>query len=131
MKLIKPIHNRLNRIAYLGMTGKFYCGGQLDGSRCRCCNGICGPVSGCNCSACMILDVTSRNLPRGWLVNQQGAPCVRRNEHFFCGRVSTYTEDDKILRCNLDDKEQCDSCKVISKQYDRRYSSVWSTHASE
>lgn len=40
--------NDKGRIARLGETGKYYCGGDLEG-HCNCCNGECGPTNGCNC----------------------------------------------------------------------------------
>jgi len=40
----------------LGDSGHFYCG--LPVLTCGCCEGnVCGPTSGCNCSACKQLDV--------------------------------------------------------------------------
>ncbi|CAF3530977.1 unnamed protein product [Rotaria sp. Silwood1] len=57
--------NSQGQYARLGSSGKFYCGGTLDGSKCSCCNGECGPMDGCNCSSCMLLDVQKRALPQG------------------------------------------------------------------
>lgn len=55
-----------------GPNGKFYCGKELDGPKCSCCNGFCGPTNGCNCSNCMKLDVSSKDLPKGTLLNSDG-----------------------------------------------------------
>ena len=70
---LERTRNKFGRYARLGSSGKFYCGGELDGLRCTCCNGHCGPSNGCNCSGCMILDVQKKRLPPGWLVNCEGA----------------------------------------------------------
>jgi hypothetical protein len=53
--------NAKGRNARLGENGKYYCGGPLEGP-CDCCNGYCGPENGCNCSACMQLDIKMRCL---------------------------------------------------------------------
>ena len=57
------IEKRVNSRGYearFEKSGKYYCGKNLDGSKCKCCNGYCGPTSGCNCSGCMKLDLNSR-----------------------------------------------------------------------
>ena len=59
-------------VPQIGITGKFYCSKPLDGPTCQCCNGVCGPTNGCNCSNCMKLDVWTRGLPKGSLVNRNG-----------------------------------------------------------
>lgn len=40
--------------SFLGENGHFYCGMRV--LTCPCCDGICGPQSGCNCSPCQKLD---------------------------------------------------------------------------
>ena len=60
--------------ATLGTTGKYYCGQNVDGCK-VCCDGRCGPSNGCNCRACMIVDVTQRMLKPGFLVNGEGRNC--------------------------------------------------------
>jgi hypothetical protein len=78
--------NEKGRQARLGISGKYYCGGPLD-TNCNCCNGYCGMDDGCNCSACMKLDIRSRALPKGYLVNREGYPCRKGvNSIFYCGR---------------------------------------------
>ncbi|KAJ8962033.1 hypothetical protein NQ314_005815 [Rhamnusium bicolor] len=46
-----------------GEFGKFYCGQRV--LTCTCCDGICGPHSGCNCQPCQKLDAEelSQNVP--------------------------------------------------------------------
>lgn len=62
-----------------GTSGKYYCGrrGVLS---CYCCNGTCGPTSGCNCHSCHVLDdpILYRNT--------DGVPCHKVNGRFYCGR---------------------------------------------
>ena len=53
---ISDKQNEKGRRARIGESGKYYCGGVLD-TNCMCCNGYCGPDNGCNCSACMKLDI--------------------------------------------------------------------------
>ena len=63
--------NDAGRQARLGQSGKYYCSGRLEG-KCICCDGQCGPTNGCNCNSCMKLDLKSRMLPKGYLVNKEG-----------------------------------------------------------
>ena len=63
--------NSAGKNARLGSTGKYYCQGRLEGN--CCCNGYCGPTNGCNCRACMQLDIETRGLPPGFWVNNEGA----------------------------------------------------------
>ena len=51
--------NGAGRAARLGASGKYYCAGRLE-TKCSCCDGYCGPENGCNCTACMRLDIASR-----------------------------------------------------------------------
>jgi hypothetical protein len=76
----------------IGYTGKFYCGGHQE--TCNligCCDGTCGKTNGCNCRACMQLDVTARSLPPGFLVNKEGRACrvTARNNLVYCGGMGT------------------------------------------
>jgi hypothetical protein len=82
---IATMRNSAGNKARLGQTGKYYCGGRLD-TKCGCCDGSCGPTNGCNCRACMALDLQSRQLPKGYLVNKEGRT-VRRGvqDKFYCG----------------------------------------------
>lgn len=41
--------NTSGRQSRIGQSGKYYCGGRLEGRGCPCCDGYCGPDSGCNC----------------------------------------------------------------------------------
>ena len=43
----------------LGETGKYYCGRRLIS--CQCCDGVCGPNDGCNCTSCSQLDIEDKN----------------------------------------------------------------------
>jgi hypothetical protein len=55
------ITNNLGKVAKKGISKKYYCGGSLF-SDCECCDGHCGKNDGCNCWACMILDIKMRNV---------------------------------------------------------------------
>ncbi|KAF7266968.1 hypothetical protein GWI33_019752 [Rhynchophorus ferrugineus] len=46
--------NSAGVIAKEGQFGKYYCGQRV--LTCTCCDGICGPQSGCNCTPCQKLD---------------------------------------------------------------------------
>jgi len=80
--------NKSGKNARLGENGKYYCGGPLD-TPCFCCDGFCGPASGCNCADCMELDMLSRKLPKGYLVNSAGFSSRKGlNPSFYCGTKS-------------------------------------------
>ena len=125
---IEATHNMFGRVARLGASGKFYCGGQLDGFRCRCCNGQCGPGTGCNCSGCMLLDVQKRQLPRGWLVNREGAPARCGTDApgvFYCGRRVLTDNPRTDGYCGPTSGDHCAACEKLNEQQQRRYGSVW------
>ncbi len=125
---IEKTRNKFGRYARLGSSGKFYCGGELDGSRCACCNGRCGPSNGCNCSGCMLLDVQKQKLPRGWLVNREGASarCSPENPtKFYCGRMVMTHDIRTDGYCGPTNGEQCNACLKLNEQQYRRYGRVW------
>jgi len=110
--------NSKGRQARLGSSGKFFCKSELDGKRCRCCNNFCGPTNGCNCSACMQLDIQNRKLPQGWLVNTDGFAARRsaQNGLFYCGRrvlVGVFGCDGY---CGPNNGPSCDSCQKLDDQ---------------
>ncbi|CAF4049225.1 unnamed protein product [Rotaria sordida] len=120
--------NSRGQYARLGNTGKFYCGGTLDERRCNCCNDICGPTSGCNCSACMLLDIQKRALPRGWFVNSDGASarCSRvRPTTFYCGRQVMPDDGRSDGYCGPTDGPQCTACQRLNEQRNDRYGEIW------
>lgn len=98
-------------VAKIGSSGKYYCGQALDVVECKCCNGECGPESGCNCSACMKLDLAARKLPKGFLVNGDGAIAQLQpgTEIYICGRKLMSSSD---LRCSL--KKMCKACSNLN-----------------
>jgi hypothetical protein len=125
---LETARNKFNRKARLGSSGKFYCGGELDGARCFCCNGRCGPSNGCNCSGCMLLDVQKRKLPRGWLVNRDGASarCSPQSPtQFYCGRMVMANNPRTDGYCGPTNGEQCPACQKLDEQQ-RRYGQIWS-----
>ena len=115
------MRNDKGREARLGDNAKYYCGGQLE-TQCFCCDGYCGTTNGCNCASCMKLDIKSRLLPKGYLVNREGAIARRGStNHFYCGR--------KVLNgvifsdgyCGPTNGPACNSCKVLNEQANNRY----------
>jgi hypothetical protein len=112
--------------ARLGSTGKYYCGELLDYHSCKCCNGFCGPTNGCNCSACMKLDLMSRNLPKGWLVNREGFQSRKgRNGLFYCGRRVLVGTPYCDGYCGPTDGPNCYACAQLdwmTSYNGRRYS---------
>ena len=103
--------NSLGRQARLGSTGKYYCGGEGCSD---CCNGGCGPTNGCNCEACMALDIKARSLPKGDLVNKEGHACriSTQTSKMYCG--ASY-----VGYCNTEGYceplygENCKACKIV------------------
>ncbi|UJR38104.1 hypothetical protein I4U23_030784 [Adineta vaga] len=125
---IEGTRNTFGRYARLGSNGKFYCGGALDGARCSCCNGYCGVTNGCNCSACMLLDVQKRQLSYGWLVNRDGAAarCSQQEPtKFYCGRNVLTPNARTDGYCGPTDGEQCPACRTINEQRPGRYKQIW------
>ena len=123
--------NRRGDPVQLGTTGKYYCGKHL--LDCRCCDGNCGPTNGCNCADCMQLDVSSRHLPPGQLVNREGRVSRRSsNGHFYCGRTNyefrRHSQFGNSTQCGSEgpDAVQCSSCKALEGP---RYAAVRSDDA--
>ena len=124
--------NRRGDRVWIGTTGKYYCGCEQTyfAIRCECC-GTCGPTDGCNCDACMQLDVSTRRLPPGQLVNSEGRLSQRSsNGHFYCGRLfrqslPVESEYEWDLKCSSEGwgASQCASCKALDSH---RYESVHS-----
>jgi hypothetical protein len=77
--------NSAGNSAYRGDTGRFFCGKKSD-VRCNGCDGNCGPNNGCNCSACLRLDIEFYKLGMNQLLNHDGAMCEVINGTFYCGR---------------------------------------------
>ncbi len=114
---IAPTKNSKGSEAKLGSTGKFYCGGQLEGS--CCCNGYCGPTNGCNCRACMLLDVQTRKLEKGYWVNKDGATCRRGTSgKVYCGRKKAMHQN---AYCGPNQGDGCSACRTLEQQLVSRY----------
>ena len=95
----------------LGTTKKYYCGRKLD---CGCCSGICGPLSGCNCVNCMKLDLKSRNLSKGWLVNRDGVKAKKGSTgHFYCGQHNLVGTPNCDGYCGPNNGPNCSACKKL------------------
>ena len=112
--------NSFRRHARLGETGKYYCIGPLD-TGCLCCDGSCGPTNGCNCTACFSLDLSTRKLPDGYVINKSGYP-VRKGEfwqgmrRYYCGRIVMSMNRSTDGWCGYDDGDNCPDCKTIQQQ---------------
>ncbi|XP_055344526.1 uncharacterized protein LOC129592499 [Paramacrobiotus metropolitanus] len=110
-------------VARQGASGKYYCGKALNGN-CRCCDGFCGPDNGCNCQACMKLDIAARCLPKGYLVNKEGATCRKGTTGlYYCGRRVLVGKDDCDGHCGPTNGPNCSACKMLDVQADDRYAS--------
>ena len=118
---IETTSNANGHIARLGSTGKYYCGMTLDGQRCGCCDGYCGPTNGCNCSACMKLDVGRRWLPPGWLVNRDGCPARKSQGIFYCGRRVLVGVVNCDGYCGPTNGPNCVACQILQQQVGGRY----------
>ena len=100
--------------AKIGSSGKYYCRKKLDGPNCLCCDGTCGPTNGCNCSSCMELDLLSRGLPKGWLINSEGFPSRRgTNDLFYCGRYVLAGTPFCDGYCGPSNGPNCQSCQKL------------------
>lgn len=111
----------------LGSTGKYYCGKRLDGAKCGCCDGGCGPTNGCNCSPCMKVDVKARGLGKGFLVNRAGFPSKASPEtgHYYCGRHVMKNVRGCDGYCGPTNGPNCSPCGILETQAKGRYANVW------
>ena len=123
-KELDPIITRRNskgRKARLGESGKYYCGGT-GCNDIGCCDGSCGPTNGCNCAACMQLDIDVRQLPPRYWVNREGAVCRKSQGKIYCGRKMDLFHSDGY--CGPTNGPSCDSCKILNHQLDNLYKNV-------
>eukprot|EP00794_Sanderia_malayensis_P009744 gene9744-10740_t len=120
--------NGNGRICRLGETGKYYCGGSLGDAGCPCCCGSCGPTNGCNCSACMKMDVKMHKLPPKWYINKEGA--ISRKGlvigRFYCGRCVMQGAKNCDGYCGPLKGPSCRACRILKMQEEGRYRDVWS-----
>ncbi|CAG9332397.1 unnamed protein product [Blepharisma stoltei] len=120
-KRIEDKVNTYGRLAKIGRSGKFYCGGQLEG-KCACCKGICGPMTGCNCVACMQLDIAARRLPKGFLVNSNGMNAkVLNNGRIYCGTMFSARVPFSDGYCGPSNGPNCKWCKALEAIKNERY----------
>ena len=115
-----------SRLARLGATGKYYCGGMLSSSHPRCCDGRCGVENGCNCVHCMQLDINSRKLPRNYYVNREGGIARRSSEtnHFYCGRYVMSIDNYCDGYCGPNNGPQCRACEILEDTISIEYGHV-------
>lgn len=116
--------NRAGREAKLGESGKYYCRGRLNGP-CHnngwsgCCDGYCGPTNGCNCRACMELDIDSRKLPKEYWINRTGMICTKGGDgKVHCGRKLYWGNSGQ---CEPIQGQQCGGCESLQFQLAERY----------
>jgi hypothetical protein len=110
--LIGKTTNEFGKTSRLGATGKYYCGGKLT-VKCGCCDGYCGTTDGCNCSACMKLDISARNLPKGYYVNKEGFACRLSQRKMYCGRKVMNKSIFCDGYCGPTDGPNCFACQVL------------------
>lgn len=60
-----------------------------------------------NCSACMELDIQSRNLPSGWLVNRDGFVARKSGSKYYCGRLVLEDLTNSDGHCGPNNGPQC------------------------
>jgi len=109
-------------LPHIGVTGKFYCQGDVLGPKCYCCNGKCGPTNGENCVKCMQLDMTRRGLPKGYLIHANGQVCwLDNNQHFNCGLMYS------IERKACGKEGYCKWCHNLQKTMNRYENLMWDT----
>lgn len=112
---VDKMKNDRGDYARLGATGKYYCGKKLE-KRCGCCDGNCGINAGCNCNACMKLDLKARNLPKGWLVNRDGFVSRKGlTGQYYCGRKVLLSDSWCDGWCGPTNGPSCDACKTLDK----------------
>ncbi|CDW77233.1 e3 ubiquitin-protein ligase herc2 [Stylonychia lemnae] len=118
---VGSMRNEKGKLARLGESGKYYCGGPLE-TDCMCCNGYCGPGNGCNCQYCMKLDMQVRMVPKGYLVNREGAMCRKgTTSNYYCGRLCMKGVAFCDGYCGPTNGPACPSCKLINTQANDRY----------
>lgn len=116
--------NKAGLEARLGSTGKYYCTGKLNGLCHKngtrgCCDGYCGPSNGCNCRACMELDIESRRLPKGYWVNRAGMKCTKAADgKIYCGTRHPWHYG---KHCDPTEGMQCSACESLEFQLADRY----------
>lgn len=117
--------NGSGRKAKNGSSGKYYCGGRLQGRDCSCCDGYCGPDNGCNCESCMKLDIKSRVLQKGYLVNKEGR-MARKGETgiFYCGSKVLIGVTSCDGYCGPTNGPNCGPCKLLTTQSADRYAKL-------
>jgi hypothetical protein len=108
--------------AMVGVTGKFYCGNEIEACE-YCCDGHCGPTNGCNCRACMFIDAEARHLPPGFLVNNLGRACRLSKISFkvHCGgMIKEYTTE----YCEDKTGKQCSGCETMQRHMGTIYAGI-------
>ncbi len=112
--------NCKGNLARIGETGKYYCGKPME-SKCECCDGNCGPNNGCNCGACMKLDVDMWKLPEGFLVNREGVVSQFQpgSKKYSCGKKIMSGLDRRCTPSKL-----CSGCASLNSSLVRYQASV-------
>ena len=122
--IIGSTTNSFGRTARVGASGKYYCGGPLN-TNCGCCDGSCGPTTGCNCSGCMELDLAARCLPSGYLVNKEGRVAkLSSNGNVYCGSKVMNGVPGCDGWCGPNSGPQCSSCRILQSQWSERYCKI-------
>jgi hypothetical protein len=110
----KTYNSSITRVCYtpkLGISGKYYCGRKLN---IECSNRFCVSTNGYNCANCMKLDIRSRNLTRGWLVNSDGVKAKKGSTGlFYCGQYNLVGIAFCDGYCGPNNGPNCNSCKQL------------------
>lgn len=86
-------------------------------------NDTCGPLNGANCKDCQLLDVKSRDLPSGFLMNGQGRIC-RRGENgrdWYCGAGVMQGVYNCDGYCGPTNGPSCPACQEMAALAGGRY----------
>lgn len=113
--MIAIVKNEKNVTSRLGITGKYYCKSHMGSCKNNCCDQQCGPDNGCNCLACMKLDIKMRRLPPGYLVNRSGFVARKSSATglFYCGRRVLVNVPLTDGYCGPTNGPNCEACKTL------------------
>lgn len=109
---------KMSHSARIGVTGLYYCGQRMKGE-----TDICGPMTGSNCKDCQKLDVESRALPKGFLMNGQGRICRHggNGSDWYCGAGVLQGVPGCDGYCGPTNGPNCPACQEMAALSTGRY----------